>query len=676
MRLAIISALMFVLLLPGYVYAARSYVIEAGKTKTIFKIIRKTDSTDLRLPSDGSSPAAFNDGWRWVYRKKVMTILKDREDTLVDRVVARELGIGSASKSEIIKEALNKVNELKLKGGAHDAGLLRAIIYFYDTNADPSALEEAMRTRNDGGYARIGEFLLADHNERKGFHPEASGYYSKLSKGPADSFIAIAARFRKARLNFFEGKFAEAKTLFKSLMDSGNRGSALWLANTCLVKGEYDYATKLYKENRGLVEGADLITQMSVADMYALNKEYENARGAYAALKAKFPKEEFIEAFFAIKIGDTYLLEGKFEEAESIYMKAKARYNGEPWAMSSLAIADLYNLSDDKETLEKALRLYGTVAGGGYLGSVITYFSLISTGIKTGRFDETAEHLKKFPQMYPTSPLRIDLPRLYGSLVYRWIDTLYREGDYQGVLNRFYEYGVNVPFGKKGDTNLKAGRAAFALGLYSEAAGLLDAAIKVGGETVIQEASVSLGAVYIAQSDPESVERLIRAFLAKYPKTRLKEDAERLLFEAAFIKGDFSAVASSRAVLDTAELVLKKASALRRIGRHREAIGFYRKATASLSASGNVILAEAYTGLADAYFSIARYKEAIDAYKSALAQEGLADQERSWALYRMAQGYGKLRMNGEKEAVLKELGGINNEVGGWSGPVFKEPASL
>ncbi|MBI5453126.1 MAG: tetratricopeptide repeat protein [Deltaproteobacteria bacterium] len=676
MRLATISALMFVLLLPGYVYAARSYVIEAGKTKTIFKIIRKTDSADLRLPSDESSPVAFNDGWRWVYRKKVVTMLKDREDTLVDRVVARGLGMDSVSKDEIIKEALNRVNGLKLKGGAHDAGLLNAIIYFYDTDADPSALEEAMRTRKDGGYSKIGEFLLADHNERKGFHPEASGYYSKLSKGPADSFITIAARFRKARLNFFEGKFAEAKTLFKSLMDAGDRDSALWLANTCLVKGEYDYAVRLYKENRGLVEGADLITQMSVADMYALNKEYENARGAYAALKAKFQKEEFIEAFFAIKIGDTYLLEGKFEEAESIYMKTKARYNGEPWAMSSLAIADLYNLSDDKEMLEKALRLYGIVAGGGYLGSEITYFSLISTGIKTGRFDETVEHLKKFPQMYPTSPLRIDLPRLYGSLVYRWIDTLYREGDYQGVLNKFYEYGVNVPFGKKGDTNLKAGRAAFALGLYSEAAGLLDTAIKVGGETVIQEASVSLGRVYVAQSDPEAVERLIRAFLAKYPKTRLKEDAERLLFEAAFINGDFSAVASSRAVLDTAELVLKKASALRHIGRLREAIEFYTKATASLSASGNVILAEAYTGLGDAYFGLERYKEAIDAYKSALAQEGLADQERSWALYRMVQGYEKLKMHGEKEAVLKELGGINNEVGGWSGPVFKEPASL
>ncbi|MBI2413255.1 MAG: hypothetical protein HYV24_08610 [Deltaproteobacteria bacterium] len=677
MRFAIISALMFVLLLPGYALGARSFVIEAGQPKSIFKIIRKKDSTGLRLPSDESSPVAFNDGWRWVYRKKIMSMLKDREDTLVDRVMARELGIDSVSKGEIVKEALNRVNELKLKGAAGKAGLLSSILYFYDTEADPSALEETLRDIKDKDYTRIGEFLLADHNERKGFHPEASGYYSKLSKGPADSFITTAARFRKARLYFFDGKFAEAKTLFKSLMEAGNRDSALWLANTCLVKGESDYSIKLYKENRGLIDGADLITQMSVADMYALNKEYESARAAYTALKMRFPKDELIEAFFALKIGDTYLLEEKFEEAESLYMKTKARYNGEAWAMSSLAIADLYNMSADQETLEKALRLYGIVAGGRYLGSEITYFRLISTGIKTGRFDETVEHLKKFPQMYPTSPLRIDLPRLYGALVYRWIDTLYKEGDYQGVLNKHYEYGVNVPFGKKGDTYLKVGRSAFGLGLYSEAAGILDNAIKVGGETVIQESSISLGRVYIAQSDPASVERLIRAFLTKYPKTRFKEDADKLLFEAAFLKGDYSSVAASKAVLDTPALLLKKASALGHTGRHREAVEFYAKAAGLLSDSGDPkLLPGAYAGLADSLFSLARYKEAVEAYKWALAQEGLNDQDRSWALYRMAQGYGKLRMDGEKEAVLKELGGINNEVGGWSGPVFKEPASL
>ncbi|HAO93684.1 MAG TPA: hypothetical protein DCR11_07355 [Deltaproteobacteria bacterium] len=679
MRFAVISAMVFVLLLPAYAYAARSFIIEAGKPKTVFKIIRKNSETktDLRLPSDGSGPAAFNDGWRWVYRKKVTTMLKDRDDTLVDRVVAKGLGIDSALKGEIVSLALDRVNGLKLKGAAHDAELLGAIIYFYDTGEGPGALEEALRSVKGREYAGIGEFLLADYNERKGFHPEASGYYSRLSKGPSDSFITIAARFRRARLYFFEGKYAEARELFKSLMVSGNKDSALWLANTCLVKGESDYAIRLYKENRGLVEGADLITQMSVADMYALNNEFESARAAYTALKAKFPKDEFIEAFFALKIGDTYLFEEKFEEAESVYMKTKARYNGEPWAMASLAIADLYNLSGEREMIDKAIRLYGIVAGGGYLGSEITYFSLISAGIKAGRFIDTVEHLKKFPQMYPTSPLRIDLPRLYGSLVYRWIDALYKDNDYQGVLNKHYEYGVNVPFGKKGETNLKSGRAALALGLYSEAAGLLDAAIKVGGETVIQESTVSLGRVYIAQNDPEAVERLIKSFLAKYPKTRLKEDAERLLFEAAFIKGDFNAVLASKAVLDAPALLLKKASALRHIERHREAVEFYTKAVSDLRAVGNAnLLPEAYSGLADSYFSLARYKEAIGAYKSALALDGLSDQDRSWALYRIARGYGKLNVNGEKESALKELGGINNDIGGWSGPVFKEPASL
>ena len=56
------------------------------------------------------------------------------------------------------------------------------------------------------------------------------------------------------------------------------------------------------------------------------------------------------------------------------------------------------------EMIDKAIRLYGIVAGGGYLGSEITYFSLISAGIKAGRFIDTVEHLKNFPRCIRRAP--------------------------------------------------------------------------------------------------------------------------------------------------------------------------------------------------------------------------------------------------------------------------------
>ena len=53
--------------------------------------------------------------------------------------------------------------------------------------------------------------------------------------------------------------------------------------------------------------------------------------------------------------------------------------------------------------IDKAIRLYGIVAGGGYLGSEII-FSLISAGIKAGRFIDTVEHLKNFPRCIRRAP--------------------------------------------------------------------------------------------------------------------------------------------------------------------------------------------------------------------------------------------------------------------------------
>ncbi|MBI5642867.1 MAG: tetratricopeptide repeat protein [Deltaproteobacteria bacterium] len=675
-----IIILIVMLMLPSVSEAARTYVFGAGEkpVNTRLKIVRKNNENkmDFRLTLDSSNPTTFNDGWRWVYRKKVMQLLKDKDDSIKARVLREELGLNSESKEDIIKEGLDLVSALKIKGESSKAEVLSALIYFFSDEKDPAGLESKLRLHRNTGYEQAGEFILGSYYEAKGFYPEASGHYSRLSKGEDKRFVTAAAKFMRARHYFFDSKLKEAKELFKASWEAGFSDSAMWLANTCLIKGEFDYAAELYGKNTKPNDDIDAITLLSMGDLFNLKGEFDKARLAFGNLKARYPKDNLLDAFFSLKIGDTFLREGKIAEAENAYTKVKVRFSGEPWAMASLSIADLYAAAQEPESLKKSIRTYKEIAEGGYIGSEITYFSLITTYIKTGNFEEALARMKSFAALYPTSPMRADLPRIQGTLVYKWMDALYNGGDFYGVIKLNAEYGAVIPFGKKAETYLKAGTAAYSLGLFSEAAGNLDNAIKSGGEKVVQEATITLSKVYLSQNDPEAAERLLSAFTSRYPKNPHNAEAGRMFFETAFMKGDYKKVVDSKVIADDPEFTIKKAIAFSKLGRHKESIPHYEKAAAMFNAQGDTArLSDAYIGEADADFAIGRYSEAIDAYRKALSFDG-GKIDRSWPLYRIAQSYSKLNKEDEKEKTLEELKALNTEIGNWSAPIFKDAASL
>lgn len=637
----------------------------------------KTDKGAVKAPESGLKEiVTFNEGWRWVYRKKVTSLLRDEiyaDDQLLKEVFLK-FGISAVDKENAVKEAKSVAESLKENGFLIKAEYLKEIIQFFEDPKDPLALDAVLREDPEGEFEKLGLFLLANHYEVKGFYPEAAAYYSKLLADRKDPSFLAAAEFGRARVLFHEGKLNAAKELFQSSFERGFAASRLWLANTALVKGEFDLSWKLYDGGKKPFREIDSINLLSIGDMLVIRGRFNEARQAYEVLRSRYPKDELLSTFFVSKTGDSYLAEGGKEEAIKIYLRTKGMLEGDPWAMAALSLADAYRADASKESLLKAEKIYSLVAEGQYLGSEVSHLSHISTLIKLNKFEEGMERVLEFPGRYPTSLLKADISRLQGLLAHKWIDSLYSQGDYYGVVNAASKYGGAVPFGKKAESFLKAGKAYYSLGLYPDAVKSLERSIKIGSSDTAEEAFVTLAGVYLGQSDTGSAERLLNAFAARFPKTRYKNEVEAIAFKIAFAKGDYTKASQMRTP-DGPEFNLLKAKAFSKLGRNNEAALSYAKAVKGLEAKHDeALLSKAYAGLADSNFMAGKYQEAIEAYRHLLSGESRED--RAWALYRTAESHSRLGNDGERQKALKDLKGLNTELSGWAGVVSKKPASL
>lgn len=624
----------------------------------------------------------FNDGWRWVYRKKVTSILRGElygEDILLKEVFA-QAGIHAPDTATAIKAAEALADELSRKGYVKKAGLLRDITAFISVPKDPNGLDAVLRESEEAEFKKLGFFVLANYYEKRGFFPEASGYFSKVMADKKNLAFLPAAQFGRARMLFLDGKLNGSMELFQSSFEKGFTESRLWLANAALTIGKYDAARKLYDGNKKTLEEMDSINLLASGDMLVLTGRTEEARKAYGLLRSKYPDDEFLSAYFTLKTGDSYLAEGKIDEAVKVYTKAKESLKGEPWAASALSLADLLQMNgSNDESLSKAAKIYAAVADGNYLGSEAADLSLISLLTWMNRFDEAMERIKGFPAKYPTTTHKAIISSLQGVLVNMWIGTLYSRGDYNGAISVSSAYGSAVPFGKKAESALKSGKAYSSLGLYPDAVKYLDRSIKIGAGDVAEDAMVALAGVYLSQSDTSSAERLLNAFVARFPKTRHQDEVDGIAFRIAMMKNDFKK-ASGMKTPPGAEFDLLKAEAFSRLGRHGDAASLYARAAKALEAGAekggsNGLLGRAYAGLADSSFASGRYEDSIKAYRTLINGNDNKD-DRAWALYRIVQSCARLGNDAEKQKALKELKELNTELGGWAGDIFKDPARL
>ena len=633
---------------------------------------RSMDESRLLEP-DAQRLVAFNDSWRWLYRKKAIEILKQElyraPLSSPFRVVP---GVPLTSADSIVK-GLESASAAQKQ--LANAVVLNAIADFYSNTIQHAELETIIRA-NPSDFTALAFFVMGDRFERKGFYPEAAGYFTRAI-GPKDNPLRPEVLFRRGRIFFFEDKYADAKDWFKRSLDEGYKDAGVWLANTALIKGEMELAWPMYKEHVRAVEELDPISRLSVADTYLTRGTWQEARYAYAAIRARFPNQEFLETFLTLKEGDALLAEGKLQEAVILYSRTKEKLKGEAWAISTLSLADARFSSNKTEDLLKAEKLYESVAGGSFTGSEIAHLRLAAARIRLGKFEEANDDVTRFASKYPLSPVRQDIDKLSSVLLYEWLDSLYRKGDHVAALKLFLETPLSIPFGRKADIYLKIGTSSMEAGLNGEAVSMLDNAAKMGTPRVAEEAMLLLARVYLSQRDTGSAERLLRAFRTRFPRSSRKAEIAEIEVRIAFEKGEHAQVASYTGSAEP-ELMVMRAESVYKSGRAKEAAALFEKAALALNSRGSLkAAAKAYARYADASFDLNDFDGAARGYGLSLKLMGPDEkEERSWALYRMAQCFSRLGREAEKKAALKELKDTGGELSPWSERIFKEAATL
>ncbi|MBZ0219303.1 MAG: tetratricopeptide repeat protein [Candidatus Methylomirabilis sp.] len=644
----------------------------------------KEDQEDKRRPTveaqflkpPPSRLVAFNDSWRWVYRNKAMEILKaELYSDPVSGAFRAVLGLNPGD-GEFLDSAVKAASEHRKSGEHGKAGVLDAIIDFTRGKTAPPELDIALRSNPDPLYSRLGYFVLGDHFERKGFYPEAAGKLTRAAEGE-DNPLKGEALFRKARILFFERKYAEAKELFMASLEAGYKGSGVWLANTALIKGEIESARTFYRETATSSVRLDTVSKLSLADMHLTMGDYAEARRIYGEISAGYPKDGFIGVFLSLKEGDTLLAEGRAKEALHIYIGAKGRFIGEEWAMAALSLADAYYISGETGSIEEAERLYQTIAAGGFAASEITSLKLLSARIRLGKFQEGYAFFKAFNGRYPLSIYRQDMDLLSSVLFYEWLDSLYQKGDHLAVVKLFLDVPLSAPFGKKAETYLKVGRSCMAAGLRNEAVNMLDNAVKLGSGQVAEEAMLALTRVYIEQKDTGSAERMLKAFRAKFPADGREAEIRELETLIAFEKGEYEKVSREKAGTGPGGILMKAESSYR-AGRTDQSVPLFESAAKGFKTEGNEREASrSFLKSADALFEAGKFAKAAEGYRQAIGHmDAKETADRSWALYRMAQCYGRLGRDDDKAAALKELEALGGELAPWSDAIMKDPAAI
>lgn len=631
------------------------------------------------IEQDASKVMAFNDSWRWVYRKKIIDELSAGlyEDGSAE-VFRAALGIEADNAKAVAAQAGSVIERLRTEGRGKDAELLRGIMLFYGQQGQPSELENSLRAASDSAIKGLGYFLLAEHFEKKRFFPEASGYYALASKAAKDGSLKSLVLFRKARLVFFDHKYSEAKGQFKKALDAGYAGARGWFASACIIKGELDLAWDTFRALGKSSGELDPVTALGLADMQLVRGNFQEARYGFGSLRARYPKEGLIATYLVLREGDAYFLEGRTDEAIALYTRTKEKLKGEPWAIASLSLADAYFVIATREEMEKAEKIYEAVAAGSFEGSAITNMRLVAARMALGRYGEAHEDIKRFHARYPTSPLRQDMFRVSSTLFYGWLDFLIMKEDHLGAVKLYAEAPLTVPFGKKAEMSLKIGKSCKILGLQSEAVRHLDTAIKIGSGAVAEEAMLLLAGIYLDQFDGNSAERLMKAFGNRFPRTKRKAEVEQLAARMAFRNKDYKTSASSLNAGSDPALLAMKADSLVKTGRSKEATAAFENAARAYSDAGEKAAASgAWLRSADARFASGDFSGAAEAYRKGMDSAGTEKKEdRSWALYRLARCYSSLGMKDKEAEALTELKALGGEFGAWSEKIFEKAKSL
>lgn len=711
MRYLFILAL-FIFLSPSYSYGGVPGAVHgnsdegAGERASLSKETGPGERAQKEENADRGESAerlrgriASNGGWRWAFRKKAVSLLKKEADSRDDSesaAIKTIAGIGPEDKRPLKEALTGKTEELRKAGDAAAGDLLMAAVQVMEDGNGADELETLLRSIPHAGMKRLGWLVLARYYEKKGFYPEAHGYYSSILKDIDGSggggggmgedgreLLRLSASFGNARLLFFEGKFDSSKAAYGGIARKGNPYVDIWLANTLFIKGEVGYAWEIYERAGALNPEAygvlDHVTLLSVADMFLTKGMPERAREIYTRLHSTYSKDGFLGSFFAVRSADSYLVEGDVKEAVRAYESGLEESGGEEGeggvgadkgegaAYLALSLADAYAqfLVEEGEgrevMLDKAEKIYADVAGKDGAPKEFALLGLARVEVRRKNYGEAVKTLEAFRAGFSTSDNRFDADDLLGNTICGWIDSLYSSGDHYATVTVSLRHENYIPFGRKAEMSLKTGNSYLNLLLYSDAIEALNSAAKLARGKVAEEALVSLAKAHLGKRDAEGALLALKTLSARFPKTGFGDVLPGLFLRANYMKGDYAGAARVAVPGKDYQAMLLKARSLARIKKHKEAAIVYGLLIKAYRETGDKKgLIEAYTGKADSDFVLEKYKEAAEGYGAALSElKGVNGAEAAWPLYRRALSYG--RAKGGKDAyreAAEELKGL------------------
>jgi len=656
-----------------------------AKPTTFIKIERVTQTGEER------GVAAFNNGWRWEYRKKVVASIRDTHSGVYNDVLAAlgdKLGlIDVAEPGQLVSELILLVADYESGLENDKAEVLKGIIPFFQGKGSIEKVDALLRKYAYTGFTRLGRFVEGVYYEKRGFIPEALAHYSMTVVGrededipePFTNVVIAEANFRMGVVYFMEYKMEEAANHFKRASLQGSNSARKWLANTLLIKGRVKDARLLFKG----VEANDPVTRLSLADISVLDGDFEAARKYYSDLSDDFSGDALVSAYFMIRIADTYQIQGDVEYANRKYKIARDNLSGDGRAMASLAMAELLIGSDDHEAYRDALRYYGTVAEGNYIGTEEAYLMSARLHMQLGNYNMAIALIDKMDRLFPLGGLRFDASRVRGEVTLRWLDRLASIGDDEGFAKIFLTYEPFIPFGKKSGAYIQAGRAFMKLGFTTDAVKVLNSLVKMGKGKHLEESMVLLAKGYLAQEDIESADRLARFFKTSFPKTKFKNEFAKIVTEINYRKGEFKKVVDTREVKrrsdwDNTEEMMVVASSFFKLNNYKKAEERYRRAAELLAAAQeNDRLADACMGVAESSFMQGKYKESIKFYRCAVELSKVRDGDggsidSSWATYRLAESNFRIGKSYEGEEALETLRQTDEKMAEWGKYLFAE----
>ncbi len=610
---------------------------------------------------------AFNEGWRWIYRKMAVERLKESfYGNLPDHgleMLREYIPVKGAEAWADGMEAGAYVKTLAKHGDAAGAATLKGIIILIKKEADPADVEREIIKTPENNFAPLARFLLASAYEREGLYPEAAAYYAMAYEAKTVKMLRARAALGRGRVLFFSGHVADSLKWFERAQQEGSKEAAGWLAGGRLVKGEFRSAWSGF---RRLGPTQDPLALMGLGDMKMRRGDYGGAGLIFKGLKSRFRKDAFLGPFFAIREADAMLAAGLVKEGVSAYSSIKKSAHGEGLAMADMALADYYSF--EVALPLKAKSLYGEVARSRTKGSGEAFIRLAEV---LERLKEHGEAMKTLDKIAPENILtarRETAGFLRSKIAYNWIKDLYTEKKWLELAIVNYRYSGTITFGKRAVNYLRVGEALMRLGLTPDAVKALDRAVKIGSKDIKVKAVLLLARLYLEQRDGMAAGNLLEDLKASSPEVTRTHLWQDYYMEAQFLKGRFKDVIRLSRQRDDGRLVLMRAAAYRGLGMWDEAVKTYSRAIALFKKNKDRKgLMAAETGYGDSRFVSHEFSEAIEAYSSAAEMAAkVSTPTENWLHYRLSLSYAGAGMRDKAINAVRELKRSERSYGDWA----------